>query len=70
MSSNLLWTCEAVSFAANEGNQSDCRRPQVEHDASYTCECAAERRVYGRARMDGRNKRAANAPHVGREEAA
>ena len=25
---------------------------------------------YGRARMDGRNKRAANAPHVGREGAA
>ena len=28
-SSNLLWTCEAVSFAANEGNEYDCRRPQV-----------------------------------------
>jgi hypothetical protein len=26
---NLLWTCEVVSFAANGGNQYDCRRPQV-----------------------------------------
>ena len=33
---NLLWTCEAVSFAANEGNQYDCRRPQVPNTTHLT----------------------------------
>ncbi len=34
--SNLLWTCETVFFAANEGNQYDCRRPQVPNTTHLT----------------------------------
>ena len=33
---NLWWTCEAVPFAANEGNQYDCRRPQVPNTTHLT----------------------------------
>jgi hypothetical protein len=35
---NLLWACEAVSFAANEVNQYDRRSAaSTEHEESYTC---------------------------------
>jgi len=58
-----LWTCEAVSFAANEANQYDCLAPtSPEHDASYTRGCTANDACMDAARMNGRNEPTANAP--------
>ena len=63
---DLLWTCEAVSFAANCDQSTRLSAPtSPEPDACYTCGCAAKRRVYGRGQVDSRNVPETNATTFG-----